>query len=152
MAAASAWRWRAITPDVRQQLNLPSRTSGAVVAQVQPGSAAEQAGLQAGDVVVGVANRAVGSPEEAVERNPQRPRRGQGDRTSGHAGRGMALFVAIPSKPGLTQSAAYDGMPVPERTLASTCLADNPALLGCHLRPWRRMRSANGVNARPDRS
>jgi serine protease Do len=55
-----------ITPDMRDQLNLPSGTSGAVVAQVRPGSPADQAGIQQGDVIVGVGTQAVTSPNEAV--------------------------------------------------------------------------------------
>jgi serine protease Do len=55
-----------LTPDVRGQLDLPPRTNGAVVAQVQPGSPAEQAGLREGDVIVSVGSHAVGSPDEAA--------------------------------------------------------------------------------------
>ncbi len=55
-----------LSPDMRAQLNLPGRVHGAVVAEVRPGSPAEQAGLQPGDVVVGVGNKAVASPEDAV--------------------------------------------------------------------------------------
>ena len=55
-----------LSPDMRAQLNLPARIHGAVVAEVRPGSPAEQAGLQQGDVVVGVGNKAVASPEDAV--------------------------------------------------------------------------------------
>jgi serine protease Do len=55
-----------LSPDMRAKLNLPDGTKGAVVAQVQPGSAADAAGIQAGDVIIGVGNKAVTSPEEAV--------------------------------------------------------------------------------------
>ena len=55
-----------ITPELREQLDLPSQTKGAVVAQVAPGSPAEQAGIQAGDVVVSVGTKSVSSPEEAA--------------------------------------------------------------------------------------
>ncbi len=55
----------AITPQLRQQLDLPEGMRGAVITQVQPGSTAEQAGLQGGDVIVGVGERNVGSPAEA---------------------------------------------------------------------------------------
>jgi serine protease Do len=48
-----------ITPQLRQQLDLGDAQRGAVITQIQPGSAADQAGLQAGDVIVGVGDRAV---------------------------------------------------------------------------------------------
>jgi serine protease Do len=48
-----------ITPQLRQQLDLGDAQRGAVITQVQPGSAADQAGLQAGDVIVGVGDRTV---------------------------------------------------------------------------------------------
>ncbi len=40
-----------ITPDVREQLQAPKEIHGAVVEQVAPGSSAEDAGLQRGDVI-----------------------------------------------------------------------------------------------------
>jgi serine protease Do len=55
-----------LTPDARGQLQLPARTNGAVVAQVEPGSPAEEAGLREGDVIVSVGSLAVGSPDEAA--------------------------------------------------------------------------------------
>ena len=56
-----------LTPDVRSKLDLPDGTKGAVVAQVQPGSPADAAGIQAGDVIIGVGSHSVTSPEEAVK-------------------------------------------------------------------------------------
>lgn len=56
-----------ITPDMRDQLNLPDGTSGAVVAQVQPNSPADQAGIRQGDIIVGVGGHAVSSPTDAVK-------------------------------------------------------------------------------------
>ena len=55
-----------LTPDTRSQLNLPDQVHGAVIAEVRPGSPADQAGLQQGDVVVGVGEKSVSSPSEAV--------------------------------------------------------------------------------------
>ncbi|MGA8492876.1 MAG: Do family serine endopeptidase [Terriglobales bacterium] len=43
-----------MTPDLRQQLQAPSSLHGAVIEQVQPGSSADNAGLQRGDVIVQV--------------------------------------------------------------------------------------------------
>ena len=55
-----------LTPEARGQMDIPARTHGALVAEVQPGSPAELAGLQQGDVIVGVGTRPVASPEQAV--------------------------------------------------------------------------------------
>jgi serine protease Do len=55
-----------LSPDARQQLGLPSQVHGVVVAQVRPGSAAEAAGLQQGDVIEGVGTESVSTPTQAV--------------------------------------------------------------------------------------
>jgi serine protease Do len=55
-----------LSPDVRDQLDVPDGTKGAVVQGVQPGSPAEAAGLQPGDVIVGVNTHSVTSPAEAA--------------------------------------------------------------------------------------
>jgi serine protease Do len=56
-----------LSPDLRNQLDVPDGTKGAVVQQVQPGSPADAAGLQAGDVIVGVGTQPVTSPAEAAK-------------------------------------------------------------------------------------
>ena len=66
MEGSSAWRWRISTPDMRQQLNLPDSMKGAAIQSVWPGSPAEDAGLQRGDVIVQVNRHAVDSAEAAV--------------------------------------------------------------------------------------
>ena len=48
-----------LTPDVRQQLQAPENIHGAVIEQVQPGSAADNAGLQRGDVILEVNRKPV---------------------------------------------------------------------------------------------
>ena len=55
-----------LSPDLRGQLDVPDGTRGAVVRGVQPGSPAEQAGLQPGDVIVGVGMHPVTSPSDAA--------------------------------------------------------------------------------------
>ncbi len=55
-----------ITPDVAGQLDLPDGTEGAVVTRVQPGSPADQAGISAGDVIVGVGTQPVHNPGQAA--------------------------------------------------------------------------------------
>ena len=62
---ASANNWgmtvKDITPEVRQQLQLEAAQKGIVVSEVEPGSAANRAGLQRGDIVEEVNRRAVAS-------------------------------------------------------------------------------------------
>jgi serine protease Do len=43
-----------LSPDTRDQLQVPSNVHGAVVQDVQPGSPADNAGLQRGDVIIEV--------------------------------------------------------------------------------------------------
>jgi len=52
--------------DARQQLQVPADVKGAAVADVRPGSPAEDAGLQPGDVVVEVNRKPVDSAEQFV--------------------------------------------------------------------------------------
>ena len=53
-----------LNQDARQQLNVPSDVHGAAVANVRPGSPADEAGLQPGDVVVEVNRKPVTSAEQ----------------------------------------------------------------------------------------
>ncbi|HVW72685.1 MAG TPA: DegQ family serine endoprotease [Rhizomicrobium sp.] len=57
----------ALTPDMRDQLNLSPGTSGVVVAQVTPGSNADESGVQAGDVIQRIGGTAVHSPDQVAE-------------------------------------------------------------------------------------
>jgi serine protease Do len=53
-----------LTPDIRQQLNLPSDVEGVAVAQVQPASPAEDAGLAGGNVILELNRQPVKSAEQ----------------------------------------------------------------------------------------
>jgi serine protease Do len=56
-----------LTPDVRQQIQAPREIHGAVVGKVQPGSPADNAGLQQGDVIVEVNRHPVQSASDAAQ-------------------------------------------------------------------------------------
>jgi serine protease Do len=56
-----------LTPDVRDQIQAPSDLHGAVVEHVTPGSAADIAGLQQGDVILEVNRKKVHSADEVQE-------------------------------------------------------------------------------------
>ncbi|WP_413711972.1 DegQ family serine endoprotease [Rhizobium sp. Rhizsp82] len=54
-----------LTPDARQELNLPRSVNGAVVASVNPDKPAAAAGIQTGDVIVSVNDRPVHDASDA---------------------------------------------------------------------------------------
>ena len=68
---------QSVTPNIADRLELPRGLRGAVVAQVRPGSPAEEAGLHEGDVIVEVDRRAIASADEATKALAQ-------DRAGGH--------------------------------------------------------------------
>ncbi len=56
-----------LTPDMRDQLQAPKDIHGAIVGNVQPGSPADNAGLQRGDVILEVNRRPVQSASDAAQ-------------------------------------------------------------------------------------
>ncbi|MBV8534793.1 MAG: PDZ domain-containing protein, partial [Alphaproteobacteria bacterium] len=56
-----------LTDDLRNQLGLDESVKGAVVAQVKPGSPAEESGVQPNDVITSVGGDHVTSPAQAAE-------------------------------------------------------------------------------------
>jgi serine protease Do len=57
-----------VTPSIRQQFNLEGNVNGVVVVRVDPNSDAADKGIEAGDVVVSVANRSVRTPQDVKSR------------------------------------------------------------------------------------
>jgi serine protease Do len=55
-----------LTPDVRQQLNVPDQVHGAAIQDVRPGSPADDAGLAAGDVILEVNRKPVDSADNVT--------------------------------------------------------------------------------------
>jgi Do/DeqQ family serine protease len=83
-----------LTPDVAGQLGVRAK-GGLVVENVAPASAASDAGLRSGDVIVEVNNKPVGSLsqfQEAVKANPDRPALLLVNRQGGE------LFVALSAR------------------------------------------------------
>ncbi|HTS34321.1 MAG TPA: Do family serine endopeptidase [Candidatus Solibacter sp.] len=56
-----------LTPDLREQLQAPSDVKGALIEQVQPGSPADNAGLQRGDIILEVNRHKVQSASEVQQ-------------------------------------------------------------------------------------
>jgi serine protease Do len=84
-----------LTPDDRSQLNLPEDASGAVIAEVTPNSPADQAGLQAGDLLVGVGAKQITSPDDAVAAIDAAKKSGAPAVAVRIIRQGQALFVGI---------------------------------------------------------
>ncbi|MBL8702674.1 MAG: Do family serine endopeptidase [Alphaproteobacteria bacterium] len=86
-----------LSPDLRRSLKLGAGVEGVVIDRVQPGSAADQAGLRPGDVVTAVAGAPVRDPDQAGAAireglvRKDRPLVLQVRREGG------AMFVAIPT-------------------------------------------------------
>ena len=65
-----------LTPEIRQELELPAQTKGVIISSIDDQSAAAQAGLQRGDVIQEVNHKPVRNVEEfeqavkAAGRNP----------------------------------------------------------------------------------
>ncbi len=55
-----------LTPQVRQELNVPAQVNGAAIESVRPGSSAEDAGLAPGDIILEVDRHPVQSAEKFV--------------------------------------------------------------------------------------
>lgn len=84
-----------LTPDLRNQLNLPDDATGAVIMSVKPNSLADQAGLQQGDLLVGVGGTDVTSPDDAVAAIEAARKSGAGAVALRIVRQGQALFVGI---------------------------------------------------------
>jgi len=84
----------------REKLGLGDDVKGALVAAVRPGSPASEAGLKPGDVIQGVGNRQVASPQDAVKAI-QSPGGGKRQAVALRVLRdGHSVFVAVPSAQG----------------------------------------------------
>ena len=84
-----------LTPQASAQLNLPNSATGAVIANVRPNSAADQAGIQAGDLLVGVGAQRIASPGDAVAAIQSAKKSGAPAVALRIIRQGQALFVGI---------------------------------------------------------
>ncbi len=60
-----------LTPQVREQLKIPERVQGALIAQIDPTSAAAAQGLQQGDVIMELGRKPVRSAEDVARLSEQ---------------------------------------------------------------------------------
>ncbi len=97
----------ALTPDLRQQLGVDDSTHGAVVRTVKPGSPAEQAGIQPGDILVGVGNKMVTGPKDAVD--AVHAALHKGDVALRIVRNGQMLFVAVAPDSGSSSADSGNG-------------------------------------------
>jgi serine protease Do len=67
-AEALGMHFAPLTSQLRRQLHVGKDVHGAVVAQVDSGSAAEDVGLSEGDIVVAIDQQPVNTPQEAAEK------------------------------------------------------------------------------------
>jgi serine protease Do len=58
----------AVTPEMRREFSLDNNVNGVVVTRVDPNSDAADKGIEAGDVVVSVANQSVRTPKDVKVR------------------------------------------------------------------------------------
>ncbi len=84
---------RTLTPDVAQEMDVPADPHGVVIVKVEPGSAADNAGLQERDVVVSVDGQPV-RDASAFRAVVEKARPGDVLRLRVHRGEGY-LFVAV---------------------------------------------------------
>ncbi len=84
-----------LTPDARSQLNLPGGASGVVIVNVKPNSPADQAGIQAGDLLVGVGPKDVTGPDDAAAAIDAAKKSGAPAVALRIVRQGQALFVGI---------------------------------------------------------
>ncbi len=94
-----------LTPEIRSQLNLSDAASGAVVAEVKPNSPADEAGIQTGDLLVGVGPKTVSTPDEAVAAINAAKKSGAPALALRIVRQGQPLFVGI----GLGKASANQG-------------------------------------------
>jgi serine protease Do len=95
--------------NARNQLNLPGDASGAVVTAVKPNSPADVAGLQPGDLIVGVGATNVNGPTQAIAAIKAARQTSGGAVALRIIRQGQALFVGIDLGNGNGNSSGSDG-------------------------------------------
>ena len=92
-----------LSPELRDRLDVGADQRGVLIAGIQPGSAAEQAGLRQGDLLVGVGAKPVTSPRRSSRGHPHRHQRRQGRGPSHPARRPGPLHRRNPQRPRLSR-------------------------------------------------
>ena len=85
-----------LTPEVRQQLDLPAGARGVYVARVQPGSPADEAGIEAGTIISMVGGQPVSTPAQVTEAVRAAANEKRGAVMLRVEKDGRPMFVAVP--------------------------------------------------------
>jgi len=85
-----------LTPDIREQLNLPANAKGVAVASVSPDKPAADAGVQTGDIILSVNSKSVNSAAEVKDAVVEVARSGRKSVLLQIERDGKKTFVAIP--------------------------------------------------------
>lgn len=85
-----------LTPDVREQLNLPADAKGVAVASVNPDKPAADAGIQTGDIILSVNSKSVNSAAEVKSAVGEVAKSGRKSVLLQIARDGKKTFVAVP--------------------------------------------------------
>lgn len=85
-----------ITPAARGEFEIPEGVRGALIVQIAPGSAAQEAGLQTGDVILQVTNTTIHSPTQATQAIHRAEARHVAALALRVMRRGQVMFVATP--------------------------------------------------------
>ncbi|MDB5366428.1 MAG: serine protease [Rhodospirillales bacterium] len=85
-----------LTPELRRQYQLGDQTSGVVITSVKPGSAAEEKGMRAGDVVMEVDQGSVASPKDVQARIESARQAGKKSVLMLRERQGDQGFIAVP--------------------------------------------------------
>ena len=101
---------RTLTPELRKQNNLPEATKGALITAVAAGSAAQEKGMVAGDVIVEAGGKAVATAQAVAKSIAAGSASGSVSfKVMNSKGEHREVTVPVPKKPGAGSSPIVPG-------------------------------------------